>query len=596
MSIQDESFPYDDLETSRNSGQHMIFPHHKPRIIKINSQDIEDEDDEEMNNNEHHSTVSSPGHHHHQNDSTESSNDGGPNESETSGKTNASEPEGTDTKKNEFARNPQSKSVSYQDIHSEYTKRRYKHVESKVGKYIANMKAQDKKRNSGKFQRHRSMPETLSVLSSGPKSLETEQGPLRNVPPKRGILRHSTNDLDQIHDEHESAISDHDTENFDNITGTTSSSSREMIQDAGIYLDRQTYEQLLSDRDRGEYLQSMMDEKKAEIWRLKQNLENMRIEYTMCKDKLRQMNQAQRMSLGGGIGGGMGLGSYGLNSVTNVSRTSLQCLLAQQETHDKATQTETMLTPSPVPSLAVPNRAEMFDTPLTPDSNNNSFDHNAVGVMAPAHLKVPKTIATIQPLSLNFSNLLEQDNSRESCNNTMGFLRQRSNSMANRQKSTPLVMAFNNSKLLGSANKSFIPNSETTGIDIEVIESPRKQRQSRREEFVYFENRSQRAINNSNGRNLAEAETTCSPGGLTTTMIVNTSAGGDSVVSGGAAARKHHNRRSLGTRVMRLFGACTKCDDPNRSMDTTMDQSQHQSYSQIPLLEKSRANRRPNLR
>uniref|UniRef100_A0A1I8MS26 Protein swallow n=1 Tax=Musca domestica TaxID=7370 RepID=A0A1I8MS26_MUSDO len=574
MSIQDESFPYDNLEMSQNSGDHMIFAHHKPPLKRIYSHDLEDGGVEE--NNEE-STVSSPGRNQ-QNDSTQSSNDDGPIEAETSGKTNASETQATETKRTEFVRNPQNKSVSYQDIHSEYTKRRYKHVESKVGQYIANIKAQDEKRRSGKFQRHRSMPETLS----GHKSVESVQG-LRNVPQKRGILRHSTNDLDHIHD-HESAISDHDTENFDNITGTTttSSSSREIQQDAGIYLDKQTYEQLLSDRERGEYLQSMMDEKKAEIWRLKQNLDTMRIEYTMCKDKLKQMNQTHRLSLGGmGGGGGAGVG-FGLNAMTSVSRNSLQCLLAQQETHDKATQTENLLTPSPVPPL--------FDTPLTPDPNNNSFDHNAVGVMAPAHLKVPKNIATIQPLSLNFSNLLEQDNSRDcSINNTMGFLRQRSNSMANRQKSTPLAMALNNSKNMNSsANKSFIPNSES-GIDIEVIESPRKQRQSRREEFIYFENRSQR--NKNQRRDLAEAETICSPGGLTT-MIVNTSAGD----SDADASRKTHNRRSLGTRMMRLFGACTKCEDPNRTMDTTLDPSQHQSYSQIPLLEKSRTNRRPNLR
>lgn len=313
-----------------------------------------------------------------------------------------------ESKKSEFIRNPQSKSVSYQDIHSEYTKRRYKHVESKVGQYIANMKAQDEKRRStsGKFQRHRSMPETLSAPRS-----EESVPELRNAPKKRYIMRHSTNDLDHLH-EQESVNSDHDTENFDNITATTSSSSRELGQDAGIYLDKQTYEQLLNDKERCEYLQTKMEEKNAENWRLKQNLDTMRIEYTMCKDKLKQLNQQQRMS-----------GSFGLASgVGTVGRTSLQCLLSHQETHDRATQTESVLTPSPVPPLApLVNRTEMFNTPLTPDSNNNSFDHAAVGVMAPAALKVHKTIATIQPLSLNFSNLMEQDNSRDgSINNTMG--------------------------------------------------------------------------------------------------------------------------------------------------------------------------------
>lgn len=94
MSIQDESFPYDDLDTSRNSAQHMVFPHHNPRLTKLNSidqvhtatvsridEDIYDEDA---------SATSSPKN---RDDSMQSSNDGPP-ESETSGKTNASEPQG----------------------------------------------------------------------------------------------------------------------------------------------------------------------------------------------------------------------------------------------------------------------------------------------------------------------------------------------------------------------------------------------------------------------------------------------------------------------------------------------------------------------
>ncbi|KAH8400459.1 hypothetical protein KR222_000448 [Zaprionus bogoriensis] len=61
-----------------------------------------------------------------------------------------------------------SKAVSYQDIHSAYTKRRYKHVTSKVSKYIADMQRQEEKhrKSSGSFQRHRSMPECLTPRSN----------------------------------------------------------------------------------------------------------------------------------------------------------------------------------------------------------------------------------------------------------------------------------------------------------------------------------------------------------------------------------------------------------------------------------------------
>lgn len=57
-----------------------------------------------------------------------------------------------------------SKAVSYQDIHSAYTKKTYKHVTSKVRKYIADMQRQEEQQRNraGTFQRHRSMPECLT--------------------------------------------------------------------------------------------------------------------------------------------------------------------------------------------------------------------------------------------------------------------------------------------------------------------------------------------------------------------------------------------------------------------------------------------------
>lgn len=302
-------------------------------------------------------------------------------------------------KKSGFIRHNPNKSNSYQDIHSEYTKKRYKHVESKVGQYIANIKAQDeKRRNSGKFQRHRSMPETLH-------GTETTAPELNNASKTRGLLRRSANDLDRIND----LQSDHDTDNFDNLTATTSSlSTRDLGSDAGIFVDKQTYEQLLSDRERKDYLQTKLEEKNAENWRLKQNLDTMRIEYSMCKDKLKQQAQAQRFS-----------GSFGsINAVATLGRTSLQNFLYPQETEEKSTQTDRILTPP----LNKPGN-DMFATPLTPDSNNNSFDHAAVGIFAPAPHKVLKSVATIQPLSLNFSNLVEQDShdfNSSNINTTMG--------------------------------------------------------------------------------------------------------------------------------------------------------------------------------
>ncbi|XP_065361021.1 protein swallow [Calliphora vicina] len=562
MSIQDESFPYDDdLEFSRNSGKNLVFPHHKPRRTSAlaNNESIEGQQHVSTNSN---ISTSSPLQN--QDDSIESSNDFCP-PSETSGKTNASEPndmQETQKKKSEFIRHNPNKSISYQDIHSEYTKRRFKHVESTVGRYIADIKAQDKKRrNSGKFQRHRSMPETLH-------GTETTVPELNNDSKIHGVLHHSTNDLDRIHDPHNDLQSDPDTEIYDNLTTTTSSlSTRDLGSDAGILLDKQTFEQLLSDKERKDYLQTKLEEKNAENCRLKLNLEKMRIEYSDCKDKLKQI-QTQRFT-----------GSFGsINAVANsLGRTSLHSLLYPQESREKSTQTDRILTPSPVPPLNKQNN-DMFATPLTPDSNNNSFDHAAVGMLAPAAHKVSKCVATIQPLSLNFSNLVEQDSrdfNSSNINTTMGFLRQRSNSIAARKKSTPLPA--NISKV--SSTGSSVPSSSDSAI--EVTDSPKNQRQSRREEFIYYEQRSQRysVLETRNaGRNYPDTDHSTSPNN---NSIEDGNARGNS--------RKRHNLRS---RVMRFFGACTKCEDHNLSLEA-VDKSTH---SQIPLLEKSTQNYCRNVR
>lgn len=563
MSIQDESFPHDDdLELSRSSGKHFVFPHFKPRRSAL-ANNYDNDKDQLAVTNQNISSLSLQD----QNESTQSSNDCC-SPSETSTKTDASEPnylqQQTEIKKSEYIGTNSNKSVSYQDIHSEYTKRRYKHVESKVGQYIANIKAQDKKRRStGVFQRHRSMPETLH----GPESTIPK---LHNTSKMGSILCRSTNDLDHMHELQD----DNELDNFENLTATTSSSStREFGPDAGIFLDKLTYEQLLNDKERMDYLETKLQEKNADYCRLKQNLDTMRIEYTMCKDKLKQQTQSQRFS-----------GSFGsISAAAALGRNSLQCLLYPQEAKEKSTQTERLLTPSPAPHLMQRN-VETYATPLTPESNS-SFDHAAMGIMAPAAHKATKTIATIQPLSLNFSNLVEQDSrdfNSSNINNTIGYLRQRSNSIADRKKSTPLQMNISRASSVASS----VPNSSDSAIDSELAESPKSQRQSRREEFIYYDKRSQR---------YAVLETRNA--GQTYMATDNLNSSTETNAAEARAVNGHgrnglRRRQNLRSRMMRFFGSCTKCEDPNLSLDTT----QQQSFSQIPLLEKSSQNFCRNVR
>ncbi|TMW48140.1 hypothetical protein DOY81_006773 [Sarcophaga bullata] len=537
MSLQDESFPYDDdLEFSHNSGKSLAFPHHK-RLSKALSHK-----EETVCNHSPAKECDITSFSCHDNSLPSSNDSSAP--AETSGKTNASEPNDLhecDDKKSEFTRCNPNKSISYQDIHSEYTKRRYKHVESKVGQYIANIKALDKKkRDSENFQRHHSLPETLYGTNRNAQELNENCN-------KHNNLHYSENDLDRLNN----------TENYDTTTTATTSSSlssKALKTDTGVFLDKETYEQFLNNRDLVDYLRSKLEEKNAENWRLKQNLDTVRIEFTICKDKLKQQSQAQRFS-----------DSFGnINTAAGVlGRTSLQSQLYTRDTKEQAVQTDEILSTSPL-SPQKKKTDEMFATPLTPDSYNNSLDHAAIGKLAPAPMKISKSVATIQPISLNFSNLAEQDSrdfSSSSINNTMMFLRQRSNSIATRKKSTPLPV--NTSKANSTENS--LPSCNDSAIHIEVSESPKSGQQ---QECVYYDKHYQ-------------------PNATLQTRNINQSFSDGDVNSPPSSSgnKKNRKRQNLRSRMMRFFGVCTKCKDTNLTLDATIN-TQQRSNSQIPLLEK----------
>lgn len=118
-----------------------------------------------------------------------------------------------------------------------------------------------------------------------------------------------------------------------------------------------------------------------------------------------------------------------------------------------------------------------------------------------------------------------------------------------------------------------MPSSSDSAIHIGVCESPRSQRQ----ECIYYDKHYQPLAalqTRSTDQSLSDGDMH-SP--ATNTLGVGTSS---------ADKRKYRKRHNIRSRMMRFFGVCTKCNDPNLSLDTT-NSTQQQSNSQIPLLEKN---------
>ena len=140
------------------------------------------------------------------------------------------------------------------------------------------------------------------------------------------------------------------------------------------------------------------------------------------------------------------------------------------------------------------------------------------------------------------------------------FLRQRSNSISARKKSTPLP--GNTSKVNSTDNS--LPSCSDSNIHIEVCDSPKNQRQ----ECVYYDKHYQPhdTLQARNDDQCFSDDYVNSPPSS----------------SGHKRNRKRHNLRS---RMMHFFGVCTKCKDSNLTLETT-NSMQQRSNSQIPLLEK----------
>ncbi|XP_054735507.1 protein swallow [Anastrepha obliqua] len=618
MSIQDESFPYDelfDLDSSPTPVNRFQFPHRLREGQK--HQLFSEESDKNMVKPTHNLSTSNSS----VTDQTISSAECTTEQpTERAAITNDSiiksdrtgMPIGSDAPKQPLERNR--KSHSYHDIHSEYTKRRYKHVESKVGQYIANIRNEDERRRRlAKIQRHRSLPE---ALVRDPITRERMQ-----------LQRSVTVVAERLNQALEKVIDGVDGEPDDgadfsnsNMTATTSATTstqsgsgttddgdddfgreadksneggvlRENCKDGLI--DKNMYALLLDERDRlksyNDYQQSKLDEKQCEITRLRQNVDFLRVRLSTAEDQIQKSQNCRSF----------GYGQMGANSQPSwgVGRQSVQGLLYCTAKSTKATQTvgDICYSPSPPPPapptpspphLGIPNgELQIYVTADTPDGNNNLCSESTIEKCG----RNIKSVAAIQPMALNFSNYPDGESGERRTTRDNVALRRRSNSLKARQKCVETTNAKDSDKSQYDSRASH-PSSSDSAIDVEVIElsSPPKPARRKRNKIDMKEKRIHApkvwSLMYSRG-----PQRTPSPTGLYIERCSNSIAmdvSATTEVQGGrkfAPKKTSVGGRSISRRWLNLFGSCVRCRNPKYT-EREQVAPQH-NYTQVPLLD-----------
>ncbi|KAH8288266.1 hypothetical protein KR044_010468 [Drosophila immigrans] len=377
------------------------------------------------------------------------------------------------------------KAKSYQDIHSAYTKRRYKHVTSKVAKYIAELDGMSSKRqldgnasSSASIQRHRSMPETLQ-----------QQQQMEQQEEESMSVANSSSDA----------------------TNTAHARDESFVRLAN-------------------FLQSQNNFLEA---RLYQKIDELRSELSECKDKL------QRQS----------------NNDNN--NNNLHSLMYYPTT---ATATQTDLLSGIMATTATPHpNANLND--ITYDSRDGSIEIPLLSVQHTTRQRLePITNHNLQPLSLNFSDEVDANNR----NITDGNESNR-NHNGNRDGHT----RTNNS---GSSQ----PSSNDSAI--EIVELPRSRSATvtvapafdwgQAKRVICFDKHSNRLVDLIP---LHAVQASCSTASNNTSSVSNSNSSQSFLFSQYTTTYSMSRRRkkSLGMRLLSVFGPCARCNDPNQTMDAT---------------------------
>ncbi|XP_016936916.2 protein swallow [Drosophila suzukii] len=352
MSLQDESFPADELFDHLNnpSGQaarrSYFSEHHQPAAFQRNASpfleichadaDVDGDGDADVANKSAKTCVSDPAGRDQEDDVDVDDGQLG-------------------DEKAPLGSGRGSKAVSYQDIHSAYTKRRFKHVTSKVGQYIAEIHAQDQKRRNASgsgFQRHSSMPEYLTPNSR----------------------------RDGDHDGHFKMDSSPTHSHSNSNCNSSCSYERLLAEIESLQQDR---ERLQHEKKHlqayNEHIQLSLDKKMADNIQMKRNFEIMRTELSDCQQKLRRHQ------------------SHSLRSLNSWPPAGVA----------KATQTEPLLAMATICSSGNALKTPLPLGNLTYNSSDGSIELALLSVAAPVRIpqNPDQSKKAIRPQSLDFSSV-----------------------------------------------------------------------------------------------------------------------------------------------------------------------------------------------
>lgn len=80
----------------------------------------------------------------------------------------------------------------------------------------------------------------------------------------------------------------------DNNNNNNNKAEANIEKESSIYVNKEFYEQLIGFKEQNEVLQSRLEQRSLENFRLKQNLDTLRLELTNCSDELKATKREQR--------------------------------------------------------------------------------------------------------------------------------------------------------------------------------------------------------------------------------------------------------------------------------------------------------------
>eukprot|EP00099_Drosophila_melanogaster_P014487 NP_511060.2 swallow [Drosophila melanogaster] len=531
MSLQDESFPtdelFDQLNNLSSSGARNTWfaEHHKPAVferdtapfLEICYADPDFDADGDVANKSAKTCVSDPvGRDQEDEDDYDEDVDGDDHK--------------LGCEKAPLGSGRSSKAVSYQDIHSAYTKRRFQHVTSKVGQYIAEIQAQDQKRRNVKFagfQRVNSMPESLTPT-------------LQQVYVHDGDFKVDKNC--QTHSNSDS--------NYNSNSNNSSSSFDRLLAENESLQQKINSLRVEAKRLQGfnEYVQERLDRKTDDFVKMKCNFETLRTELSECQQKLRrQQDNSQHHFM------------YHIRSATSA----------------KATQTDFLVDTIPASGNVLVTPHPLGD--LTYNSSKGSIELALLSVAPSARVaQNPVQVQrAIHPQSLDFSSVsTEADGSgsgEHRVETSSRALVRRTPAPNNSETSQP---SSNDSAIEVEAHEEERPSSRRQWEQQGELISPRQWGQH--EGMYYFDKRNNRVIevmgfNISQGRNQShDTIHNQSINDSQTRLLVH------SMSMSHLEAHDHFRskRTTLGSRMLRFLGPCVRCrngDPLNRSNVTYKD-------------------------